>query len=135
MQLGRTDPFCVLLHGPTLIFCRGSGSVKHEGPSTSKRLIGEICQALLHRSLHVVLPNVRAMCSDFPGHRCLVPPAVMAPVLLPSPVHLVAFATFSSIFPVFLAFRCRETFDTLEAGTRAGSRAWNFRPTYFWFLL
>ena len=60
----------------------------------------------------------------------------MALFLLPFPVHLVAFETLSSIFPVFLAWHCalvapvfrchRETFDTLEAGTCAGSRAWYF---------
>ena len=32
MQLGRDDPFCVLLHDPTLIFVvKAFGSVKHEG--------------------------------------------------------------------------------------------------------
>ena len=33
LQLGRDDPFCVLLHDPTLIFVvKAFGSVKHEGP-------------------------------------------------------------------------------------------------------
>ena len=42
-----TNPFCVLLHDPTMIFIvERLGSVEHEGPSTSKRQSGEICQAL-----------------------------------------------------------------------------------------
>ena len=47
------------------------------------------------------------MCSDLPGHHCLPPHDVNGGTFfLPFPVHVVAFATFSSIFPVFLAWHC-----------------------------
>ena len=42
----RPIPFCVLQHGPTLIFVvKAFRAVKHEGSSTSERQTGEICQA------------------------------------------------------------------------------------------
>ena len=44
------------------------GSVKHEGPSTSKRQIGEICQALYTEAFTSFCQTYDgAMCSDFPG--------------------------------------------------------------------
>ena len=46
-----------------------------------------------------------ARCSDLLRHHCLLPRRT-ALFLLPFPVHLVAFATFSSISPVFLACHC-----------------------------
>ena len=51
-----------------LEICRKSvGSFKHEGPSTSKRHVGEVCQAVCQTC-------DGAMCSNLPGHHCLLPP-------------------------------------------------------------
>ena len=75
-QLGRTDPFRVRQHGPTLrLVVKAFGSVKHEGPSTSKRQIGEICQALYTEAFTSFCQTYDgAMCSDLPRHHCLLPP-------------------------------------------------------------
>ena len=59
-QLGRTDPFCVLLHDPTLIFVvKAFGSVKHEGPYCRRAADWRDLPGVVHRGLHVVLPCVR----------------------------------------------------------------------------
>ena len=65
-QLGKTDSCCVPQHGPTLIFVvKARGSVKHEGPSTSKRQIGEICQALYTGAFTPICHTYDgAMCSE-----------------------------------------------------------------------
>ena len=113
---GRLIPFGVLLHGPTLIFVvKALSSVKHGGPSTKIAAVRRDLPGSVHRSLHVVLPNVRLRtCSDILRHHCLLPPHdvkdgtffLKKKNKLPFPVHLVAFATFSSIFPVILAWHC-----------------------------
>ena len=98
------------------------------------RQIGEICQALSHRGLHVVLPKrTMEQCAlTFLGTIAFVPPHVVEDCncfLLPSPVPwcfrdlLLDFSRLLglTLHPFAPVFRChREIFATLEAGTCAG---------------
>ena len=94
-----------------------------------------------HLGIHVLfLPAYdEAMCSGLPWHHCLQPPHGVEGqycffFFLFSLALGCILATFSSIFPVFLAWHCafhasafrchREIFATLEAGTCEVSRAW-----------
>ena len=72
----KTDPHCVPQHGTTLRFVvKALGSVKHEGPTTSMRQIGVICQTLNTEAFTSFCQAYDgAMCSDLPRHRCLLPP-------------------------------------------------------------
>ena len=150
LQLEGPDPHGVPQHGTTLSFVvKALGSVKHEGPTTGKRQVGVICQALntvFTSSCHAYDVS---MCSELPRHHCLWPPHGVEDCTFFFPPLSCALgcilATFSSIFPVFLAWHCvllapvmwchREIFTVLEAGTCAGSRAWKLSTSTFllWF--
>ena len=74
LQLGGSHPRGVPQHGTTLMFVvKALGSVKHEGPTTSRREIGVICQALNTTSFTSSCQAYDgALCSDLPGHHCLL---------------------------------------------------------------
>ena len=95
---------------------------------------------VVHRSFHVVLPNVRWINVIWPSLGPL--PFASALFFFSSSLCLVTFATFSSIFLVFFGLalrRCapvflchREAVAMQEAGTCGGSRAWrNYSSSLF----
>ena len=111
MQLGGSDPHGVPQHGATLNFdVKAFGSVKHNGPTSSKRHIGVICQALYTEAFTSFCQTYDgAMFSDIYWHHCLLPPPGVE--FSPLPVCLVALATNSSIFPVFFDLALRPFYD------------------------
>ena len=63
MQLGRTDPFCILLHDPTFIFVvKAFGSVRHEGPYYRLAAEWRDLPGVLHRGSHVVAMRTIEQC-------------------------------------------------------------------------
>ena len=75
LQFGCSEPRGVPQHGAILRFVvKALGSVKHEGPTTSKQQIGVICEALNTEAFTSFCRAYDgAICSGLLGH-CLQPP-------------------------------------------------------------
>ena len=80
-----------------------------KAPSTGRRQSGEILQ-VFHTEAFASFCQAcgRALCSNFPRHRCLLPPHVVedCAVFTSFLVPMVAFAIVFSMFPVLLAWHC-----------------------------
>ena len=106
---GGSHPHGVLLLGPTLIFfffVKAFGSIKNGGPSTRKRQIGEICQAFNTTAFASFKRTMEQCTVASQGTIAFFLHMVSRTALFffPLPVHSVAVETFSSVFPVFLAW-------------------------------
>ena len=80
-----------------------------KAPSTGRRQSGEICQAFYTEAFTSFCQTYdRAICSNLPGHHCLLPPHVVEDCSVFSSffVLMVASAIVFSMFPVLLAWHC-----------------------------